>query len=146
MSRLYFKVPVNVNRNKRNLEKYLLDKMTKAMMHVEALVKKKLSRSQPVKTLKNGKKIGLNPSRPGEPPKQVTTKLKQSVAGRAGTKAGRVVGRIGILKGRKSIDGVSVDEYAYELEFDPKGRLNGKRPFLWSTLKKSKRKIIRFFK
>jgi len=147
MSRVYFKVPINPEKNIRNMERYLSSRMAKAMAWLEGQVKKLLSRSQPVRRYPSGYKKGLDPSRPGDPPKQVSTRLKQSVAGRLARRTGRIVGKLGILANKKgdSPDGMTVDEYAYQLEFDPKGRLHGKRPFLWPTLKKNKKKIIRFF-
>ena len=54
-------------------------RMEKVAMLIESTAVKKISRGQPVRRTASGRLVGLDPSKPGEPPKVVTARLKQSV-------------------------------------------------------------------
>lgn len=51
----------------------------KAIGQLTSYTRMQLSRSQPIRTLADGTKIGLNPSKPGQYPKMVTKKLRNSI-------------------------------------------------------------------
>lgn len=58
--------------------------------------KQKLSRSQPTKTTKSGRRVGLDPSAPGEPPKRLEGRLLASITREAAHVEGtHAVARVG---------------------------------------------------
>lgn len=86
----------------------------------------KLNRTQPLASGKGGRRRGLDPSKPGEPPKRVESRLIQDISTKVIRKRRSITG----------IDGTNV-EYArrHELGFhgvDSRGRnvSHDKRPFM----------------
>ena len=53
--------------------------MAAATLETQAGITKAISRPQPTTRTASGNKVGLNPSRPGEYPKMVTTDLRRSI-------------------------------------------------------------------
>ena len=64
---------------------------------------RKLNRGQPTRTTPSGRLIGLDPSKPGEPPKKVTTRLQGSIEWEVVREEGDWVGRWGtnVVYGRR---------------------------------------------
>ena len=69
--------------------------MAVATVFVRDRVKEKLNRGQPTRTTPGGTIIGLDPSKPGEPPKKVTSQLQNSIRQKVVTRPGEVIGLIG---------------------------------------------------
>jgi HK97 gp10 family phage protein len=67
----------------------------KAAMLVESTAIRKLSRGQAVRRLKSGRLKGLDPSHPGEPPKVLYGRLRQSIAHVVARQGADVAARIG---------------------------------------------------
>ena len=98
---------------------------------------RKSIKSQPRRIYPSGRMVGLDPSRPGEPPKQVTARLKQSLKSAVKREGKEVVGAYGtnVIYGR-----------ALELGFtgtDSRGRVHrlAARPYLRPIVSKFKRQI-----
>lgn len=53
--------------------------MLKATIFAVGEVKRGLSRGQPTRIAASGKRVGLDPSKPGEPPKIVENRLRNSI-------------------------------------------------------------------
>jgi len=104
--------------------------MDKAVQLVVGKVKKKINRGQKTRSTKSGRRVGLDPSKPGTPPKVVTAALKNSIKGKVEKKRNIVRGAVG-----------SNLVYARALELgSPKTGLK-KRPYLRSTVLENKRLI-----
>jgi hypothetical protein len=102
----------------------------KAVQLIVTEVKKKINRGQKTRTAKSGRKYGLDPSKPGEPPKVVTSALKQSIKGKVKKEKNIIRGAVG-----------SNLVYARALELgSPKTGLK-KRPYLRSTVLENKQLI-----
>jgi hypothetical protein len=101
-----------------------------AMVELEGRVKRLISTGQPVRRTKSGRLIGLDPSRPFEPPHVLTGRLRQSIKGDV-TRAGDfIVGRVG-----------SNVEYARALEFGYAPRNLDPRPYLRPSFRDSIKRI-----
>lgn len=102
-------------------------------MFLSGKVVKLISKGQPAKRVgvKKPRLIGLNPSKPGKPPKLLHGNLRNSINHR--TKRSR--GHISIYIGANT-------PYARALEYgNPKGNLE-ERPYLRPTLRKHRKKAI----
>lgn len=110
-------------------------KMLKATLAVKGETQKLLNRSQPKRRLPGGTRIGLDPSKPGEPPKRVENALIDSIATEVVTRGSVIIGRVG-----------SNLKYARAQELgNPKGKLK-KRPYLRPALRKSRPAIRAIFR
>lgn len=69
--------------------------MGRAAVFVEGEVKKEINRGQRTVAGAGGKRRGLDPSKPGEPPKKVTARLFQSVTHRVVTLGLKIIGLVG---------------------------------------------------
>src|SRR5690606_28863132 len=58
-------------------------------------IKLKLNRGQPTRTTPGGYIIGLDPSKPGEPPKKITGQLQNSMAGNVVEEPNEIRGEVG---------------------------------------------------
>ncbi len=76
--------------------------MQVATIFVRDEVKKKLNRGQPTRTLRSGSIIGLDPSKPGEPPKKITSQLQNSIRTKVIRRKTAIIGLVGtnLKKGR----------------------------------------------
>lgn len=108
-----------------------------AMRFVEGEVKKLLKVGQPTRRTAHGR-VGLNPSREGEPPHVLTGRLRQSITYEVESRRYSVHGRVGTNV-----------VYARRLELgftgtDSRGRRyhQGQRPFLRPAIQMNKSKII----
>lgn len=107
--------------------------MLKAVVELTNIVKLKLNRSQPRRTLPSGRIVGLDPSLPGEPPRKITGQLQRSITGRvAFDVAGNIVGIVGsdLVK-------------AAPLEFGTRDGKVKARPFLRPSLLENRTKLAR---
>jgi hypothetical protein len=68
--------------------------MRQAVQLAVKIAKEKVNRSQPTKAVGSGR-IGLDPSKPGEPPKVVTSHLKRNIRGKVKSSPNMVQGFIG---------------------------------------------------
>ena len=114
-------------------------RMLRAVLVVEGDVKQRIGRGQPVERDASGNLRGLDPSRPGEPPKVVTSRLRTSITHAVERTATAIIGRIG-----------SNVPHARRLELgffgaDKKGRnINqAARPYLRPSLKERLSQVIR---
>jgi len=100
-------------------------RMGRAVLFVQGQTKQLLNRSQPLKRLSSGIRVGLDPSKPGEPPKRVEGSLLKSITTQVEITSKRIIGRVG-----------TNIEYARFLELGTT-RIR-QRPFLRPALKRSK--------
>ena len=108
----------------------LLEKnMRIATIWLRDRVKVKLNVGQPVRITKSGAIIGLDPSRPGEPPHKITGQLQNSIGQRVDRTATGIVGVVGtsLKKGRWLELGTS---------------MMAARPYLRVTLVENRRRIL----
>lgn len=113
----------------KKLATRLEQNMGRATQIVRNEVVRSLNRSQPTRATSSGRRVGLDPSRPGEPPKQVTSRLKQSIVTAVRRTKDRIIGSVGTNV-----------KYAKHLEFGT--RHIAARPFLRPALK-AKRDAVR---
>jgi hypothetical protein len=106
-------------------------RMERALLIVESTVIRKLSIGQPVRRTASGRLIGLDPSRPGEPPKVLYGRLRQSVSHAQFKSGGTLHGQIG-----------AHTVYARALEMEVPGRLLP-RPYLRPSLAEHEQDIVR---
>ena len=87
---------------KRRLADQLEAGMGKSMQFCVRTTKIALNRSQPTKAVgKQGRRIGLDPSKPGEPPKKITAQLQNSITSAVRRTTRAIIGRFGsTLKGK----------------------------------------------
>lgn len=110
----------------RDLNKHLMQTMTKVALYLEGEVKKLISR---------GNLTGSNPSRPGEPPKVRTGTLRANISYDVSMVSGTVVATLGVRKGPAN---------AYAPLLENKGLRDGTtRPYLRPTVLKNRVKILR---
>lgn len=114
-------------------------RMNRAVQVVRNQVVHHLNRSQPTRTTASGRVIGLAPSKPGEPPKRVTSRLIQSITTAVRREGARIVGSVG-----------SNLKYARRLELGFTGTDRGgrkvnqaPRPFLRRSLAEKRKEILR---
>lgn len=69
--------------------------MKKAMLIAEGEVKTLVSTGQPVRRSSGGNLVGMDPSRPGDPPRVVTSRLKNSITHEVERDGKDIVGRVG---------------------------------------------------
>ena len=99
-------------------------RMGQAVLFVQGQTKELLNRSQPLRRLSSGIRVGLDPSKPGEPPKRVEGSLLRSITTQVEVTTQRIIGRIG-----------TNIEYARFLELGT-SRIRP-RPYLRPALRKS---------
>lgn len=123
-------------------KKTALAGMRDAMMIAEKEAKRLVSRTQPLHVTASGTLIGLDPSKPGEPPKIVTKELLNGIESGAKTEGDNVVGWLGVVG--------PADKYALRLErgfigADSKGRVyrDLPRPFLSLAITSKRRNMKR---
>lgn len=124
------RVDINPKKFRRRLVSEIERNMRATTVFVRDEVKKKLNRGQPTRTLPSGSIIGLDPSKPGEPPKKITSQLQNSITTRVTTTRREIIGEVGtpLKKG-------------FWLEFGT--RQMAARPYLRPTIAENKRKIGR---
>lgn len=113
--------------------------MTRATLHLERKVIEKIGTGQPARTTAGGHLVGLDPSKPGEPPHVLSGRLRQSTTHQVEVGSNYVRGRVGTNV-----------EYARRLELgftgtDAAGRNvnQAPRPFLRPTLAEERAEILR---
>jgi len=127
-------------RFKRNVKRHMERGMTRAVIFLEGVAIRKVSRGQPVK--RSGKTLrGLDPSKPGEPPKVLHSDLRRSIDHEVSSSENEVAGRYG-----------TNDEKARRLELgfvgtDKRGRSinQAARPFLRPSLLENREEVLRRF-
>ena len=70
-------------------------RMGQAVLFVQGQTKQILNRSQPLRRLPSGIRVGLDPSKPGEPPKRVEGSLLRSITTQVEVTTKRIIGRVG---------------------------------------------------
>src|SRR5690606_2259671 len=112
---------------------------TRGTLHLERKVIEKISIGQPAYTTASGRLVGLDPSKPGEPPHVLSGRLRQSITHQVEVGSNYVRGRVGTNV-----------EYARRLELgfigtDAAGRNvnQAPRPFLRPTLAEERAEILR---
>jgi len=96
-------------------------------------IEKSLARSQPTRRGGGGRRVGLNPSGPGEPPKQVTGTLRNELGNETVVRGDEVIGRVGYRSGSPA------SKYAPALEYGT--RRMASRPFLRPGLDRAQNDI-----
>lgn len=140
-------VRIDQQRFARHLGMYLRGRMGVITGKLVKATQRKISRTQPVRVMPSGRVVGLNPSRPGTPPKRLTGQLYRSIDGAVwSTRSGGwpiVHGRYGVLMGVP---------YALALEFGrPAGPNNQPppmepRPYLRPVLHEKQKSILRWLR
>lgn len=92
-----------------NVRRELERRLTKAAIIAETRSKQLISRGQPTKRDASGRRVGLDPSKPGEPPKVITGALRSNVSHEVKATRRQVTAAIGVRKG-------AADKYARRLE------------------------------
>lgn len=110
--------------------------MLVAMAHILGVIDQSLSRSQPLRVSASGETVtGLDPSKPGEPPKMVTLRLRKSMTSKVRRTQREIIGSYGT--NLKDETGFS---YPRALEL---GTVKmAPRPFLRPPLKTQRRQIL----
>lgn len=121
-----------------NTDRVVMRNLERAAMFVEGIVIKSISTGQPIRRLRSGHVIGLNPSRPGSPPHVLLGGLRRSITHKVFIAGGQIVALVG-----------SVMAYARRLELgfigrDARGRdyNQGPRPFLKPAVRNNQAKIL----
>lgn len=105
--------------------------LTAAALLVEGEAVRLVSRGQPVRRLPSGRLVGEDPSKPGEPPKVVNARLKQSINHRVERTPTKITAEIG-----------SNIKYARALELGNPPNLKP-RPYMRPALANTKRDVLR---
>jgi len=113
------------------LKREVSKRMALAVELVKGTARTLISRGQPLGVVKSGKtagrRFGLDPSKPGEPPKKVEGRLFNSIAARVVDSGTTITGQVGTNV-----------IYARRLELGTKGnQQRTKRPFLRPALKQN---------
>lgn len=98
---------------------------------LETYIVKSISRTQPTMTMPDGSLRGLDPSLPGEPPKIVSTRLRNSIDHRVSVKGSIIT--LYVSAGTN---------YAKQLEWGQPKALPKKRPFMRPALDKNRKKML----
>lgn len=113
--------------------------ITRGTLYLERKVIEKIGIGQPAYTTAGGRLVGLDPSKPGEPPHVLSGRLRQSITHQVEVGSNYVRGRVGTNV-----------EYARRLELgftgtDAAGRNvnQAPRPFLRPTLAEERTEILR---
>ena len=132
------RVDVDTDALKRALRAGAKLGVQRASLELKADIQIKLNRFQKTRIV-GGRRVGLDPSLPGEPPKRVTGRLIQSIATRVIDQGRTVAGRVGTNV-----------VYARRLELgfnrsDSAGRFvrQAPRPFMRNTLEENGKKYFR---
>lgn len=115
-------------------EKTLRRNMEAAAVFLRDQVKLKLNRGQPTRTTTGGTIIGLDPSKPGEPPKKITGIYQNSIRHAVVRTPGEVVGLVGTDQKRAPALEFGTSNMAPRPHFRPALREN--EPALRSILAK----------
>lgn len=91
---------------------------------------KSINTSQPTRRQASGRRVGLSPSQPGQPPKRIEGDLVRSIIAEVEVAKTKVIGRYGSTQGKKA--------KALELGTSKMGA----RPFLRPPLFKNKKRIV----
>ena len=76
--------------------------MGQAVQFMRSKVILSINRTQPLKRYPSGRRVGLSPSRPGEPPKRVHGDLLRSITTEVNVEGTKVIGRYGSTQGEKA--------------------------------------------
>lgn len=137
-------VDIDRSRFKRSLERYLRKRLERGLNDIVDAAIRKISRTQPVHVTSGGNVVGLAPSRPGEPPKVLTGRLRSSM-----TSATWRSSHLGwpIVHGRF---GITADvPYAMALEFGRPGNAGNNppplapRPYLRPTYYENRKMLLK---
>lgn len=109
----------------------LVPRMGRVVQFLRAEVIKSINTSQPTRRSKSGNRTGLNPSKPGQPPKRVHGDLVRSITTEVTQESTAVIGRYGSTQNEK----------AKALEFGTSKM--AARPFLRPPLFKNRETIKR---
>jgi len=124
----------------RIVNRHVASGMRKAVQLVVAVAKRKVNRGQPTKGAKgSGVRRGLDPSKPGTPPKVVTSELKRNIKGKVIAKPGLVRGIVGCnvpYARRQELGFKGVDSLGRSVRHLP-------RPFLRPSVLENKKLIKR---
>ena len=118
----------------RNFKEEMEARMEAAVRLLRSDIVKSISRTQPTRrSKKTGRLYGLLPSLPGEPPKVVTTRLRNSIATDVSVRSNAIRGRVGTNV-----------KYAKFLEFGTakKNRKMARRPFFRPAFIRNRKKIL----
>ena len=125
----------NANGVAQKTQATVIKRMNKATLAVKGATQTLLARGQPKRRLPGGTRIGLDPSRPGEPPKRVEGALQDSINTDIVIRPSVIIGRVG-----------SNLKYARALELGSAKRGLAKRPYLRPALRKSRPAIRAIFR
>ena len=106
-------------------------RMGKAVQFARTEVIKSINTSQPTHRYPSGNRRGLDPSKPGDPPKRIHGDLVRSITTEVVTQSNRIIGRYGSTQNEK----------AKALEFGTSKM--AARPFLRPPLHKNRNRITR---
>ena len=112
--------------------------MAQAVQLVVSDVKRRINRGQPYRFTAKGRKVGLDPSLPGEPPKVVTSDLKNSIVGRIESEPDEIRGFVGsnkVYARRQELGFVGVDSLGRMVNQEP-------RPYLRPAVLENRKKIL----
>lgn len=133
------RVKWNTSALKRSTVGEVVKRMQLATQVVVGETKRSLNRGQKTRMSKRGRRVGLDPSKPGEPPKKVESDLFKSITDQVEVTDNEIIGRVGTndVKARRLELGF--------LGVDKKGRkvFQQERPFLRPALRKMRGKIAR---
>jgi hypothetical protein len=113
--------------------------MKKAVDFAVSQCKRKLNRSQPTRGFSSGRRMGLDPSEPGTPPKVVSSVLKNSITGRVERRQLGVRGMIGsnvIYARRQELGFFGTDSLGRYVHHEA-------RPYLRPTIFENKQTLLR---
>lgn len=115
----------------KSTKKDIASRMGRVVQFMRAEVIKSINTSQPVHRTKSGNRVGLDPSKPGSPPKRVHGDLVRSIVTDVKEDSTRIRGRYGSTQTGKAIG----------LEFGTKKL--AARPFLRPPLLRNRKRVQR---
>jgi hypothetical protein len=128
---------------KKNLLDEMERRMVAAVLIIEEAIVQKVNKGQPVRQTESGNLIGLQPSAPGQPPKVVSGRLKQSWNHVVIRRKNRVIGRVGtdvVYDPRLELGFVGRDSLGRNYNQAPRPHI---RPAFEETKRKAAKALVR---
>lgn len=130
------RIEIRLSHVEEELARVMERKLEAAAMIVEGIAIQKLSVGQPVRRTASGRLVGLNPSRPGEPPHVLYGLLRQKMTHQVNRNGTRITADVG---------SATVYARALELGFVGNNRTLAPRPYLRPSLAEAWPEIVRIF-
>jgi hypothetical protein len=128
---------------KKNILDTVERRMLAAVLIIEEAIVEKVNKGQPIRQTASGTIVGLAPSAPGDPPKVLTGRLKQSWGHDVIRRKASVVGRVGtdvVYDPRLELGFVGTDSLGRNYNQAPRPHV---RPAFEETKRKAAKALVR---